>query len=187
MEFYWPNCVKPQWILHITLSYGKASFMDFCFISWVKNLFLILFFLFFTVKCGLFINSYRKHLSVSSGLRDLEIFQILKTLRLQDYLHRTSHISVQQGAEPVQYKMYLQTIQMYLLCCHLTPRGYYLIAFSDFFTLQSVIFHVLTPLCFTIHKRPTVCLCWWNFIVKSKQEQVIYSNFNINITINFHS
>lgn len=47
MEVYWPNCVKPQWILHITLSYGKATFMDFCLISWVKNLFLIPSFLFF--------------------------------------------------------------------------------------------------------------------------------------------
>lgn len=74
------------------------------------KIFLIPFFLFFTVKCGLFINSYCKHLSVSSGLRDLEIFPILKTPRSQDYFHRTSHKSAQQGAEPVQYKMYLQTI-----------------------------------------------------------------------------
>lgn len=134
MEVYWPSCVKPQWILHITLSYGKAAFMDFCFISKSKKCFLNpLLFYFFSDQCGLFTNSYCKHLSIFSGLRDFKVFLILKRPRSWDHLHRSSHKSAPQGAESVQLKMLLQTPSKGTFhCCHPTPPIYYLTAVSAF-------------------------------------------------------
>jgi len=61
-------------------------------------------FFIFSDQCGLFINSYCKHPSTSSGLSNLEDFLILKRPTSQECLRRTSHKSAQQGLESVQYK-----------------------------------------------------------------------------------